>query len=100
MNKVIIELMNGNKIECIKDGNIIVYDAKNKGFYITTSESFFAKYDQKFQECIKRYDEQVADLESQIKDLQEQMNSFLEIYKSTNEKVIKMVENITKEGGK
>lgn len=93
MERIIIPLKTGYSINGIKDGDILVYDATKKDFYITTPEMFFAKYDEKFEKCVKRYDEQVESLQKEIQELQTRMDNFLELYKKTNEKLIAMVEN-------
>lgn len=93
MERVVLNLKTGYSMNGIKNGDIIVYDATKKDWYITTPETFFAEYDEKFAKCIKRYDEQVESLQKKIQDLQTQMDNFLELYKKTNEKLIAMVEN-------
>lgn len=93
MERVVLNLKTGYSMNGIKNGDIIVYDATKKEWYITTPEMFFAEYDEKFEKCIKRYDEQVESLQKEIQDLQTRMDNFLELYKKTNEKLIAMVEN-------
>lgn len=100
MNRVVIPLKTGERIDRIRDGDIIVYDEKKKDFYITTPEMFFTKYDEKLEKLLARYDSQVSETQKQISDLEQQMSDFLEIYKKTNEKIIAMVESQVKEGSK
>lgn len=100
MNRVVIPLKTGERIDRIRDGDIIVYDANRKDFYITTPEMFFTKYDEKLEKLLARYDSQVAEMQKQITDLEQQMADFLEMYKKTNEKIIAMVENQITEGSK
>lgn len=100
MNRVVIPLKTGERIDRIRDGDIIVYDANRKDFYITTPEMFFTKYDEKLEKLLARYDSQVAKMQKQIIDLEQQMADFLEMYKKTNEKIIAMVENQITEGSK
>lgn len=100
MERVVLPIKSGCSINNIRDGDIIIYDGTSKEFYITTSDMFFSKYDEKLEKLLERYDSQIEEMKNEISSLKEQMNAFLIQYKETNEKLIAMVESQVTNGGK
>lgn len=99
--KMIINIDSPAKLNNLKDGDIIIYDATRKVFYVTTKENLFFREETERQEYQKLVNEKLQQMESivktqneEINKLRENYNDFLIKYKKTNEKVIEMVESV------
>lgn len=98
-------------VNTLKDNDVLLYCETRKYFYKTTAESFFAKYENKYNELIKKYDEQIQTLIKENQTLKEENKAFkestnfkidshIEKNKIINERLIDMVEQFLKTGGK
>lgn len=95
MAKVILEVRNED-INNLTNNCILLYDAEKKEFYKTTSEEFFAKYEEKLDKLLERYDGQVLEMQRIINKMTQDNIEFMEKVKESNSKLINMVENFIK----
>lgn len=98
MPKMIIDLKPGINQENFKNGDMLVYDATKKQFYVVTEEAFFDKTNSKINELVKKYDKVVAELKSDNEKMAKANQEFMLKIQESNEKLIEMVENFIKGG--
>lgn len=110
MSKIMVDIRSSD-IGKFKDNDVLIYDENKKQFYKTTAETFFKEYELKLNALLKRYDEQFKTLKQENSKLNqsfEMLKTNLNIFseqlveknKTMNEKLIQMVEDFIKTGGK
>lgn len=90
MQKIVIPYDTSNGVE-FKDGDIIVYNERNRTFYKTTKENLFYEEGKKREQFEKKIEEEIKELEEYKKDMTKRFSEFLVEYKETNKKIIGMV---------
>lgn len=98
MPKMIIDLKPGINQENFENGDMLIYDATKKQFYVVTEETFFDKTNSRINELVKKYDEIVAELKSDNEKMVKENQEFKLKIQESNEKLIEMVENFIKGG--
>ena len=99
MSKMIINLRAGINKDNFKNGDMLVYDATKKEFYVVTEETFFDKTNARINELVKRYDSKVEKIEKEKEEIEQKTNEFMLKIQESNKKLIDMVDNFIK-GGK
>ena len=99
MSKMIINLRAGINKDNFKNGDMLVYDATKKEFYVVTEETFFDKTNARINELVKRYDSKVDKIEKEKEEIEQKTNEFMLKIQESNKKLIDMVDNFIK-GGK
>ena len=98
MPKMIINLKPGINQENFENGDMLIYDATKKQFYVVTEEAFFDKTNSRINELVKKYDGIVAELKSDNEKMAKENQEFMLKIQESNEKLIEMVENFIKGG--
>lgn len=99
MPKMIIDLKPGINQENFKNGDMLVYDATKKQFYVVTEETFFDKTNSRINELVKKYDKDIAEIKAEKEEILKITNEFMVKIQESNQKLIDMVESFIK-GGK
>lgn len=99
MPKMIIDLKPGINQENFKNGDMLVYDATKKQFYVVTEETFFDKTNSRINELVKKYDKDIAEIKAEKEEILKTTNEFMVKIQESNQKLIDMVESFIK-GGK
>lgn len=112
--KMIINVDSPLKINEMKDGDILIYDATKNNFYITTKKSLFQHEERERIEYQKEVNNkiefmqqsyannvefltgQVEEYKAKFDELESKYNNFLAQYKESNAKIIEMVEELVK----
>ena len=102
-----------------KDGDLIIYDERNKYFYKTNKEELFAKEQKERQQFIQEVNKKmeefinetkkslmdneknikakIEEVDKYMKNMTKQYNEFIDEFAGTNEKLIDLVEKVIKE---
>ena len=106
MPKMIINLRPGINQDNFKNGDMLVYDATKKEFYVVTEDTFFDKTNSKINELKKKYDKDIAEIKAEKDEILKEKDEikkenleFKQKIQESNEKLIEMVESFIK-GGK
>lgn len=116
--KMIINVDTPLSVSSLKDGDILIYDATKKNFYVTTKKSLFQQeqkereeyqkyvgeklqfmeksYAVNLEELTNRVNTAIEEYNSKYTELENKYNNFLEQYKESNAKIIEMVEELVK----
>ena len=97
--------VDAHDMACMKNGDILMYDANKQKFYRTTAQDFFAKYEKKLDDLLAKYDAQIKELTEANQNLMDENKKFKETLENNfntlasrnreiNKKLIEMVENV------
>lgn len=106
MKKIMINIKNHSAMT-FKKNDVLLFDEKDKAFYVMTKEELFSDLTKKFQETITETEKKFQDLsnsynqfilvyEQDHKKLTDTYREFLAQYTEQNTKVINLVESFTK----
>lgn len=76
--KVVFDVKNVKSTEPIKNDSVLLYDATNKNWYVTSKELLLHDFYQKSNDAIKLYSDKYAELEKKFIEFQQK---FAEQYK-------------------
>lgn len=101
IQELIVKVEANKPLNQYGDGCVLLYDAIKGCFFITTREALFAVQDKKIELLEKQMkdfmEEQTNKTEDFMKQMDEKFDNLLEAYKTTNSKLISMVEAVIKE---
>jgi len=91
--KVIFDVKGAKAAERPSEDSILVFDASDKMWYITTKSDLLSEFNKMHEETIHNYDEKLANLEAK-------WQKFMKDYTEQNSKLIPVLQSILEKEGK
>lgn len=94
-NNLVINVDTDKNLANLNDGDLLVYNASKKCYYVTTREKFMYEQNVKIENLEKKVNEFINNITKEVynfeKNTNDKFNDFLTTYKETNAKMIEMI---------